>query len=491
MFERITPEKAGIESKKLVNLINVLNSKGLNTHSMLMMKDDKVFFETYFKPFSQDYLHRFYSQTKSYVGIAIGLLEEEGKLNLDDPIVKYFPEYFVDRKPNEFLKNQTIRHMLEMRTAKKFENSWFYLDDDDRVSLYFKGQFVRPSGASWEYDSDGSQVLCVLVEKLSGMKLLDYLKEKLFNKMGTFQNAYALSTPTGYTWGDSAFVGTLRDQASFGYLLLKEGNFNGEQLINKDYVRKATSNLVNNNENFYFNHYNYGYGYQIWHLRGNDFMTTGMGDQLTMVFKDKGIIFAIHSSNQGNPLSRDFIIDEVYKVVDSISNSSLEENRHENEELEKLCSSLELRHLDYGVKSNLENKVNGKTFICEENQMGIKEFSLKFDGDKGTFAYENAQGKKEIHFGRGFNVFETFPQEGYSNMVGKEVTKGYFYKCANSGAWIDNERFKLEVEIIDKYLGNLIVYFGFKDNKAFIRMKKNAEYFLREYFGDLVATLKE
>lgn len=487
MFEKISPEQAGIKSESLIKLVNTLNSKGLNTHSMLMMKGDKVFFETYFKPFSQDYLHRFYSQTKSYVGIAIGLLEEEGKLCLDDPIIKYFPEYFVDFEPNEYLKKQTIRHMLEMRTAKQFENSWFYLEDDDRVSLYFKGKFNRPSGCYWEYDSDGSQVLCVLVEKLSGKKLLDYLKGKLFNKMGTFQNAYALLTPTGYTWGDSAFIGTLRDQASFGYLLLNEGNFKGEQLINKEYVKKATSNLVNNNENFFYNHHNYGYGYQIWHLKGNDFMTTGMGDQLTMVFKDKGLIFAIHSSNQGSPLSRDAIIDEVYKVVDSMTESSLEENKKANAELEKLCASQELRHLDYGVSSSIEDKINGAKYVCEENQMGIKEFSLSFSGNTGTFAYENGQGKKEIHFGRGFNVFETFPQEGYSNMVGKEVTKGYFYKCANSAAWIDNERFKIEVEIIDKYFGNLIIFFGFSEDKVFVRMKKNAEYFLREYFGEFVA----
>lgn len=491
MFEKITPEQAGIKSEALVNLVNTLNAHNLNTHSMLMMKDGKIFFETYYKPFSQDYLHRFYSQTKSYVGIAIGLLEEEGKLCLDDPIIKYFPEYFVDYEANEYLKKQTIRHMLEMRTGFSWVNSWFYLPDDDRVSLYLHSNFNKPSGCYWAYDSDGSQVLCVLVEKLTGKKLLDYLKDKLFNKMGTFQNAYALLTPTGYTWGDSAFIGTLRDQASFGQLLLNEGSFNGEQLINKEYVRKATSNLINNATGFYFSHSRLGYGYQIWHLKGNDFMTTGMGDQLCMVFKDKGVVFAIQSSNQGNPISRDLIVDEAYRVVESMSDLSLEENNEANKKLEDLSSKQELRHLDYGVKSTIEKNINGKKFICEENQMGIKWFKLILEENNGTFAYENAQGKKEIHFGRGCNIFETFPQEGYSNMVGKEVTKGYFYKDANSGCWLDNERFEIEVEIIDKYFGNLTIFIGFNEDKALLHMGKNAEYFLREYFGDCVAVMEK
>ena len=97
MFEKITPEQAGISSKTVIKFIKKLEKRGAATHGVLFMKGDKIFTEAYWKPFHKDFIHRMYSQTKSFVGIAIGLLEEEGKLSLDDKIV-------------DFVKNKNIRY---------------------------------------------------------------------------------------------------------------------------------------------------------------------------------------------------------------------------------------------------------------------------------------------------------------------------------------------------------------------------------------------
>lgn len=490
MFERISPEKAGIKSKDIIALVKRLNEYSLNTHSILMMKGDKIFFETYYKPFHKDYNHRLYSETKSFVGIAIGLLEEEGKLCLNDPIIKYFPEY-LPKKVHPYMQKQTIKDMLEMRTCVNHPMLWFYVEENDRVKFYFDEKYspiVRPSGSYWEYDSDGSQVLCALVEKLSGMKLLDYLKVKMFNDMGTFKNAYTLSTSTGVTWGDSGMLCTLRDQASFGRVVMNYGVYNGKRYINENFVKTATSKLVDNHETCFDTYAGKGYGYQIWHLDGDDFAFTGMGDQLTLMFKNEDILVAIHSSNQGNPLSRNILYNEIRTLVKSASTKSLPENEESFNELLEFEKCQELRHQPKGIDSTIENKINGATYICEPNQMNISEFTLSLDKNEGTFSYVNATGRKEIHFGRGKNIFEKFPEEGYSNMVGKEITKGYFYDTANSGCWADNEKFIIEAQIIDKYFGNLTIFICFKEDKAFIRMTKNAENFLREYFGTLVAT---
>ena len=74
MFEKITPEQAGISSRRIADYISVLERRGFATHSLLMMKGDKIFAEYYWAPFHKDFCHRMYSQTKSYVGIAIGLV---------------------------------------------------------------------------------------------------------------------------------------------------------------------------------------------------------------------------------------------------------------------------------------------------------------------------------------------------------------------------------------------------------------------------------
>ena len=71
MFEKITPEQAGISSSRVADFISVLERRGFATHSLLMMKGDKLFAEYYWSPFNKDFCHRMYSQTKSYVSIAI------------------------------------------------------------------------------------------------------------------------------------------------------------------------------------------------------------------------------------------------------------------------------------------------------------------------------------------------------------------------------------------------------------------------------------
>jgi CubicO group peptidase (beta-lactamase class C family) len=77
-----------------------------------------------------------YSQTKSFVGIAIGLLEEDGLLRLDDAICTYFPDK-VERYLPPYLRELTIRQMLMMRTAGATP-SWFTHTDPDRTHLYFE-----------------------------------------------------------------------------------------------------------------------------------------------------------------------------------------------------------------------------------------------------------------------------------------------------------------------------------------------------------------
>ena len=91
-FNKITPEQAGISSKNVQDLLQFYYDNGVILHSVLLMKGNDLFGEFYYKPFHKDYNHRIYSETKSYVGIAIGLLEEEGKLKLDDKVADYFPE---------------------------------------------------------------------------------------------------------------------------------------------------------------------------------------------------------------------------------------------------------------------------------------------------------------------------------------------------------------------------------------------------------------
>ncbi|MBQ8309148.1 MAG: serine hydrolase [Clostridia bacterium] len=489
MFEKITPEQAGISSDNVAKLISVMERRGAVTHGILMMKDGKIFAEEYWKPFHKDFCHRMYSQTKSFVGVAIGLLIEEGKLSLNDKVADYFPEK-IDGELKGYVKDQTVKDMLTMCTAGGPNHWWFTSGDPDRTHLYFNDRGTgRPSGTYWVYDSAGSQVLCNLVEKLSGKKMLDYMKEKLFNHMGTFQTATILETPNGVSWGDSAMVCTLRDIASFGQLVMNYGVWEGKRLMNEAYLREATSKVVDNRENAHYHVYYQGYGYQIWRVESNGFAFVGMGDQITLCYPDKNLLFAFNSDNQGTDVPRSLIIGAFEDlIVDHIKDTPLPENKAAQKRYAKVTKDLKLFAVQGEEDSPFRKELQRKVYRCEPNKMGIKKFSFRFKNAKtGEFHYTNEQGDKVIPFGVNHNVFGKFPQLGYANDRGAvATTDGYMHNDAVSFAWAEEKKIILYVQVIDRYFGNMSAVFAFKGDDVAVRFSKTAEHFFMEYEGSLV-----
>lgn len=492
MFNTITPEKAGISSKYVTKFIKSLERNGLATHSFLMMRGNDIFAEYYWKPFDKDFCHRMYSQTKSFVGVVIGLLEEDGKLSLNDKISDHFPEK-IDRELPSYLKNMSVKDMLTMQTCG-YTPHWFYREDIDRTHLYFaENKATVPSGMRFAYDSPGSQVLTCLVEKLAGISLFDFLNERIFKHLGTFKTASILKTRNDDSFGDSALLCTTRDIASFARFVMNYGMWNGERLMNEDYLKKATSRIVDNNRVGFEKIFSQGYGYQIWRTEQNGFAFNGMGCQLTICLPDKDFIFTCTADNQGYVEAKALILNSLFElIVDNLHESPLPENPDAFKELGILGNSLELVSVKGIDNPTFEKELSGKTYICEDNPTGIKQFRFEFDSDNtGRLCYTNAQGDKIIYFGVNKNSFGKFPEYGYSNLhAGLKTNDGFLYDCASSAAWREEKKLLLKIQVIDKYFGNMYAIFSFKNDYATVTMQKNAEAFMDEYQGEFVARLK-
>jgi len=489
MFNTITPEAAGIPSEAIEQYISLLERRGMTTHGLIMMKGDNIFAEYYWAPYTAQSCHRMYSQTKSYVSMAIGLLEADGLLSLDDRIADHFPER-IDGPLSPELATLTIRQMLTMTTTGSFDG-WFTKGDADRTHLYFAAHpGGRPAGTLWEYDSAGSQVLSSLVEKLTGMRLMDFLRERVFRHMGSFTSAGMLATPNGDTWGDSSLLCTLRDMASFGRLLMKGGCWQQKQLLPAEYIKKATASQVDNNGCGYEPVFSHGYGYQIWRTEQNGFSFFGMGDQITICLPDQDVLFSIVSDNQGFSASTHMVVGGFFDLVLSrMQAAPLPEDNEAALRLQQLGAALSLRALHGPEYSPLREKIDGRMYRCAPNHMGIEQFCFAFTApDEGELRYTNAQGEKVLPFGINKNVFGHFPQLGYSDGAGGVVTdNGFMYRDAVSLCWADETRLRLRVQIIDRYLGNFDAQFAFRDDLAAARFTKTAENFLNEYEGTLTA----
>jgi len=483
-LQHTSPESVGIRSSDIEKYIKHIESKNYITHDIIIMRHGKIVFEKYWEPFHHDFLHRMYSVTKSFVSLAIGFLQQDGMIDLDDKIAKYFPDE-IKNQTDENMKNQTIRHMLMMSTAKS-PRGWFTARTDDRVRFYFENdsEQTRPSGTTFEYDSTGSFIMAALVERLTGKTFIDYLREKLFNKIGVSKEAYCLKCPGGHSWGDSALICTAEDLLRTALFCMNKGKWNGEQILNEEYITAATSTQINNDQ-FVRNGANrFGYGYQFWSCRDSKtFCMIGMGDQLAVCVPEKDMILIYNGDNQGVEGSHtDIELSFLDMIANTASDEALPEDSAAAESLKAYTDALELFYVKGDKHSAMQDKINGVAFKMDKNPMGITKMKFCFEGNKGTMYYTNEQGDKEINFGMGCNEFGKFPQMGYSDIVGSQ--KGdRLYGCAASAAWVTDYQLFMKVQIIDTYFGILSINIGFRDNKIGVAMQKVAEDFLWEYEG--------
>lgn len=479
----ITPEQAGISSKKVLKFIKTLERYHFCTHSFLMERGGQIFAEGYYAPFHKDFQHRMYSVSKSFVGVAVGLAAEEGLLNLDDKFVRYFPEYHPE-KSGRHMAEMTLRDMLQMKTCQNGYIDWFHSGTDDRCAVYFDTDSGRVSGTINEYDSPGSFMLGCIVEKVTGKPFLEYLKEKFLLKGGFSEKAYCLKCPGGHSFGDSGVMCTARDLLVLARFVMNKGEIDGVRYMNEAFLEEATSFKSSTSRDGSMNNSAYGYGYQIWKARNDGFAFIGMGDQFAICDREKDFIFIINSDNQGNsPATRAVLYHCLYEYIIDELGEPLPEDTEAYKELEEHIAGLELFALPYHGSNAFAEKVNGSTYVLEENPMGIRYVQFALNDEGGVLTYENAQGKKELPFGFGHNVFGRFPQEDYADMVATIPEPGHKYECAVSADWTEEKMLCLKVQIIDKYFGQLSMEFCFKGDEIGIYMNKTAEAFLEEYQG--------
>ena len=223
-MNRITPEQAGISSADVLAFYRELEANCLSTHAVILARGNSIFSECYYAPFDKDFKHRMYSVSKTFVSMAIGFCEQDGLLSLDDPMVKYFPEYIKDLAP-EVTPTATIREMLRMRTCVQHGTDWFKTGCEDRTEVYFRLPPDKYPDTLFSYDSSGSYMLGVIVERLTGKPFLAYLQEKVLNGIGFSKDAYCIKAPGGHSFGDSGVMCTARDLLLFARFVLNGGSF--------------------------------------------------------------------------------------------------------------------------------------------------------------------------------------------------------------------------------------------------------------------------
>lgn len=481
-FIYVIPENEGLNSELILRFLREIEKNKLNLHSFMLVRHGHILAEGYYKPFDEKFEHRIYSASKSFVALAVGKAIGEGKLKLTDKIADYFPEYEI-ASDRIWLKETSLEDALKM-SVPMLTDTYFDRKYKEWAWTFFNRQSdLKPAGTVFNYNTSGTFILDVLIEKITGMTFLEYLRP-VFDKIGVSKDIWCVKSPDGYSWGGSGVVITLRDFAKVGELVMHRGMHKGEQLLPLDYMVKATSKQISNLiENDYTALTSEGYGYQIW-INQAGFSLYGMGSQLIFCFPDKDFMFVCNGDTQSNAdTSASIIYDIVLReLYNGLQEKSLPVNEVCQEELQQALKNLKL-NINFGeAHSSMEHKIDGVKYELRENPMGWKWFRFDFYEDEGTLTYENIRGKKQIRFGLGKYLKGTFPETHYYDKQ-VDAPANRELNALFSATWLEENKILVRNYIIDTSFGNCFMTFGFKADEVGLMFNKRAEFFMDDYCG--------
>ena len=217
---------------------------GSNRYAFLVIRNDSIIYEFYNHKITDTSLIHSFSVAKSYVSTMVAIAKEEGKIkSLNEPITNYLPE-LLDRDVR--FKNITIQHVLDMRSGIKSSENYFNpLSDVLRLGFgkNVNGKALRISiekepNQKFEYKSVNTQLLGMIVERATKVKLQEYYYEKLHKPLQLEHDATWIYDDEKHK-SLRAFCCmnlTARDYAKFGRLFLNKGSWQGKQLVSKEWV---------------------------------------------------------------------------------------------------------------------------------------------------------------------------------------------------------------------------------------------------------------
>ena len=260
-IERITPEQAGISSFRILELIDKLEAQGMELHSMMMLRHGKIFAEAWWKPYNEQSPHIMFSFTKSLTSTAIGFAVQEGLLSLDDKLVDIFPDKLPELVSDN-LKKSTLRHLLTMSCGHDSEIRDFGLSEN-WIESFLAHPFVHEPGTKFLYNTAGTTMLAAALKRASGLDLMEFLKERLFDKIG-IGDVPCITLPDGTQMGGAGSRLTTEEMARFMLFMANRGEWNGEQLLDESWFDMATTPQIDNSYSSNDPDWNKGYGFQLW-----------------------------------------------------------------------------------------------------------------------------------------------------------------------------------------------------------------------------------
>lgn len=289
-FPRSSPEKQGVSSKRIYNMLCALESERYaNIHGILVMRHGYVISECCPDGYSANGWHISHSMAKTVCGMVIGTLIDDGKLRTSDLLIDIFPELeYRDRR----FASVTVDHLLSMTAGVDF-GEMGAVTESEWTKAFFSANLKFQPGTKFAYNSMNSYILARICERVSGEDFESVLDRRIFAPL-EIKNYLWEKSPEGTVKGGWGLYLSAESWAKLGLLILSGGRFFGKEILSAEWVERSTSvKAIAEGFGGGFN-----YAYHIWtSKRGDEYLFNGMLGQNVWICPKNDIIVVMFSGN--------------------------------------------------------------------------------------------------------------------------------------------------------------------------------------------------
>lgn len=253
-------------------------------------------------------LHSLQSVTKTITSVIIGVAVTRGDFpSINTPVLRFFDTTAV-RNIDDRKRRMTVRHLLTMTGGFDWNEGVPYVDprntavameaSSDWVGFVINRPVALEPGSQFRYSSGESQLLSHIFRQATGVDIEEYAARHLFAPIG-IERWFWKRTPTGLVDTEGGLYLEARDLARIWYLFLRDGMWNGSQIVSSQWVRESVSPAVQTSAN----PAGPRYGLKWWLYRNPAdssrlvWAGSGFGGQVPMAFAERDLVVVFNGWN--------------------------------------------------------------------------------------------------------------------------------------------------------------------------------------------------
>ena len=298
------------------------------TTALIVIKKDTIIYEKYFNGFVRDSYFHSQSMAKSFISFLIGAAIDDGLIkSIEDPITNYIPELL---QRDQRFKKISIKDLLEIRSGLEYNTSLIPFTNihspwhDEAVGYYYPNvrklllenvEISSEPGKDFQYSNYNTSYLGLILERATTVSVSNYLEQKLWSRIMEYDALFSIdSKESNFEYMPSRLIARAIDYARFGQLILNEGNWNGNQIISKDWIQESTQENRSISRDIYPKWFGRSdkriyYNYHWWGHVNKDgtfnFYANGNLGQNIYIIPDKETVI-VHCGNSLRHYSSDF-----------------------------------------------------------------------------------------------------------------------------------------------------------------------------------------